>query len=67
MINNVVLVSGVWQSDSIIHIYVSILVQILFPFRLLHNIEQSALGYTTGPWLPSILNMAVCTCQSQTP
>ena len=35
LINNVVLVSGVQQSDSVIHIvHVSIL-QILFPFRLL--------------------------------
>ena len=34
MINNVVLVSGVQQSDSIIYIHVSVLFQILFPFRL---------------------------------
>lgn len=31
---NVVLVSSVWQSDSIIHMCVSILFQVLFPFRL---------------------------------
>ena len=37
LIYNVVLVSGVKQSDSVIHI--SILFQILFPFRLLQNIE----------------------------
>ena len=50
MINNVVLVSGVQRSDSVIH--VSILFQILFPFRLLQNIEQSSLCYTVGPcWL----------------
>ena len=42
MINNVVLVSGVPQSDSVIHIHVSILFQILFPFKLLHNIKQSS-------------------------
>ena len=55
MINNV-LVSGVQQSDSVIHIYVSILFffyvsilfQILFPFRLLQSIEQSSLCYTAG-------------------
>ena len=41
MINNV-LVSGVQQSDSVIHIHVSILFQILFPFRLLQSIEQSS-------------------------
>ena len=37
MIHRVVLVSGVQQSDSVIHIHVSILFQIL----LLHSIEQS--------------------------
>ena len=67
MINNVVLVSGVQQSESVIHIHVSILFQILFPFRLLHSIEQSSLCYTVGPCWLSILNIAVCTCQSQTP
>ena len=43
MIFNVVLVVGEQQSDSIIRIHVSILFQILFPLRLLHNIEQSSL------------------------
>ena len=71
MINNVVLVSGVQHSDSVIHINVSILFQILFPFRLLQNIEQSSLCYTVGPcWLSilniAVLNIAICTCQSQT-
>ena len=51
MINNVVLVSGVQQAggggdDSVIYIHVFILFQILFPFRLLRNIEQSSLRYT---------------------
>ena len=67
MINNVVLVSGVQQSDSVIHIHVSILFQILFPFRLLQNIEQSSLCSTVGPCWFSLLNTAVCACQSQTP
>ena len=40
MINNVVLVSGVQQSDSVMHIHVSIIFHILFPSRLLQNIEQ---------------------------
>ena len=62
-----VLVSGVQQSDSFIHIYVSILFQILFPFRLLQNIEQSSLCYTVGPCWLFILNIVVCTDQSQTP
>ena len=64
LINNVVIVSGVQQSDSVIHIHVSILFQILFPFRLLHNTEQSSLCYTVGPCWLSNLNIAVCTCQS---
>ena len=44
-INNVVLVLGVQQSDSVTHIHVSILSQTLFPFRfkLLRNTEQSTL------------------------
>ena len=39
---NVVLVSGVQQSDSVIHIY---LFQVIFPYRLLQNIEYSSLLY----------------------
>ena len=42
MINNFVSASSVQQSDSVIHIHVSILFQILSPFRLLHNVEQSS-------------------------
>ena len=61
------LVSGVQQGDLVIHLHVSILFQILFPFRLLKNIEQSSLCYEVGPcWLP-ILNITVCTCESQPP
>ena len=63
--DNVVIVSGVQQSDSVIH--VSILFQIIFPFRLLHNIEQSSLCYTIGPCWLSILNISVCTCPFQIP
>ena len=44
MIQNVVLVLDVEQSDSVIHIQVSILFLIIFPFGLLQNIEQSKLG-----------------------
>ena len=47
-INNVVLVSDVQQSDSVIHIQVSIFFQILFPFRLLQSTEQSSLCSTVG-------------------
>ena len=50
-----------------LYIHVSILFQILFPFRLLQNIEQSSLCYTVGPCWLSVLNITVCTCQSQLP
>ena len=66
MLYNVVLVSAVQQSESAIHIHVSILFQILFPFRLLLNIEQRSLCYTVGPCWLSILNIVVRTCQFQT-
>ena len=39
------LVSGVQQSDSVIHIHMSILFQIPFPYRLVQNIEQRSLCY----------------------
>ena len=39
MINNVVLVSVVQQSDSVIHIQVSILFPIIFPFRFLKELS----------------------------
>ena len=64
--NEAVLVLGVQQSESVIHIHVYIF-EILFPFRLLHNIEQSLLFYTIDPSWLLILNLAVYTCQSQTP
>ena len=44
--NSVVLILGVQQSDSVIHIHVSILYQILSPIRLLQNIEQNSLYFT---------------------
>ena len=46
--NNAVLVSDIQQSDSVIHIRVSILFQTLFPFRCYKNIEQSFLCSTVG-------------------
>ena len=39
LIYNVVLVLGVQQSGSVIHIHISILFQFLFPYRLLQNTE----------------------------
>ena len=49
MTHDVVIVSGVQQSDSVIHTRVSMLFQILLPFRLLKNTEQNSLCYTVGP------------------
>ena len=48
------------QSDSVIYTHISLLFKILFPFRLLQNIEQSFLYYTVGPCQLSILNGWVC-------
>ena len=64
LIYNVVLVSGVQQSDSVIYIY--ILFQVLFHYGLLQEIEQSSLCYTVGPCL-STLYTVVCICESQAP
>ena len=58
LINNVVLESGVQQSDSVIHTRASILFQIIFPFSLLQNIEQHSLCYTVGPCWLTVLNIA---------
>ena len=49
-----------------LHIHSSIHFQIVFPFILLQNIEQSSLCHTVGPYWVSILNIIVCICQSQT-
>ena len=49
-----------WLSSS------SIPPQTLLPSKLPHSIEQSSLCYIVETWL-SILNVAECTCPSQTP
>ena len=67
LIYNVVLVSAVQQSESVIHMHISTLFQILFPYRSLESIEQSFLCYTVGPYLLSILYIIVCICQSRSP
>ena len=66
-INNIVIVSGGQQRNSAIHIRVSILPQAPLPSRLPYNIEQSSMCYTVGSCWLSILNIAVCACQFQTP
>ena len=63
----IVVVSDAQQSNSAIHIHVSILPQTLLPSRLPHNIEQCSLCYITGPCLLSILSIVVCTHQSHIP
>ena len=61
-----VLVSGVQQIDSVIHIHLPFFVRFCSLYRLLQNIEQSSLCYTVGPCWISILNISVYTCPSQT-
>ena len=65
--NNVVTVSGGQQSDSVIHVHVSILPQTPLPSSLPHNIEQTYLCYRVGTCWPSIINAAVGMSPSQTP
>ena len=67
LIYNVVLVSAVQQSESVIHIHISTLFKILFPYRSLQSIEQCSLCYTVGAYQLSILYVVVCICQSQSP
>ena len=56
MINHAVIVLGGQQSDSAIHIHVSILPQTSLPSRLPHNIKESFVCYTLGPgWLTGII------------
>ena len=61
------LVSGVPQSDLVIHTHVSICFRILFPSRSLQSIEDSSLYYTIGPCWLSIFYIVVCVCSSQAP
>ena len=61
------IISGGKQKDSVIHIHVSLLPQTTLPSSFPHNIEQSSLCYIVGPCWLYILNIAVCTCQSQIP
>ena len=50
MINNDVFVTGVQQSDSFIPIHVSILLQILFPFRLENKFMVTRARDRLGVW-----------------
>lgn len=66
-IYNDVIVSGVQQSGPVTHTCVSVLFQILFPFRSSQNIEPRSLRCTAGPCWLSVSNTAVCVCPSQIP
>ena len=57
-----VLVSGVQQIDSVIHIHLPFFVRFCSLYRLLQNIEQSSLCYTGGPCSVSILYIVACIC-----
>ena len=65
--NNIVTVSGEQWRDSAIHIQVSILPRTPLPSRLPHNTRQNSMCCTIASCWLSILNIAVCTCWSQTP
>ena len=58
LIYNVVLISTVQQSDSVIHIYIFFF--IFFSIMVYHKIEYSSLCYTVGPCCLSILYIIVC-------
>ena len=57
---NVVLVLVIQQSDSAIYIQIFVLFQVLFPYTLLQNSEQSSLCYAVGPYWLSILYIVSC-------
>ena len=48
------LISGIQQSDSVIHIHVSGFFQIFFHYRLLQDTDYSFLCYTLGPHHPTV-------------
>ena len=49
LVYNVVIISAVQQSDSVIHRHISILFQMLFPGRLSQNLGPTSLCSTAGP------------------
>ena len=53
--------------NGYMYMYVSILPQTLLPSMLPRDVEQSFMCSTVGPYWLSILNIAACTCPSQTP
>ena len=61
LMNDIALVSAVYSNVIQLYLHVSILFQVLYPFRLLQNIELSSLCYRVGPCWLSILNVTVQT------
>ena len=64
--NSVVIISGEHWRNSAVHAHVSILPQTPLSSRLPHNVEQSYMCYKVIPCWLSTLNVAECTCPSQT-
>ena len=62
LIYNIVLISAVKQSGSVIHIYILFHILFLMVFYRILNIFNSSLCYTVGPYCLSILYMIVCIC-----
>ena len=46
MVYNDMLISGVRQSESVIHTHISLLFQIVFPYKLVQKIEYTSLCCT---------------------
>ena len=55
LIYNVMLVSGIQQSDSVRNIHTFLLFQILFPFRLLKDSSKSAPSEVNQNWYSTLL------------
>ena len=61
MICNVVIVSGVQQSDSVIQVYMYLFFLKSFSYLSYYSTEQNSQCYTVGPCWLSVLNIAVST------
>ena len=53
--------------QSYMYMCAYIFFQVIFDFRLLHNIEHSSLCCTAGPCCFSVLYIVECICEAQTP
>ena len=62
-------VSSGQQGDSVIHIHVFVLFQVLFPFRLSWNIGPSSVCNTVGPCIEYKLpeSQGVFCCENKSP